>query len=139
MNLKIPEMKNLYEGNGSISKINNKIDTIKQKTLVRLNKNPSIPQFQSQYYSNFIADKIKRREDMTKLISKSFVDERELSKDYLRNCNEKQKFFIHGEMKDYKYEKALNKIKEREKLKNKLSHSFTTNTKIDNYYEKYVK
>lgn len=77
---------------------------------------------------------------MTKLISKSFIDERELSKDYLRNCNEKQKFFLHNEHRDYKYEKALSKIQIRENLKNKLNRSFTcNNNKIDEYYQKYVK
>jgi hypothetical protein len=141
LNLKKSEYKSLLENNKMNYKSNYlvKTDSLKQKTIVKLSKNPSIPQFQSNYYNNFIADKIKRRENMTKMISKSFIDEREMSKDYLRNCNEKQKFFLHSENKDYKYEKALNKIKERDVLKNKLSQSFNCNNKIDEYYQKYVK
>ena len=91
-------------------------------------------------YNKMVNDKIKAREEKTKLVSKSFVNVRENVKDMLRQSIEKEKCFLHKENNDFKKEKATTRLIEREKVQQKLNKYITKpKSKVDEYYEKYVK
>jgi hypothetical protein len=115
----------------------NKSETNRTASNVELNEKRAF-NFYNQYNKQ-IHDKIKAREANTKLVSKSFINERESKKENLRQSIEKEACFIHKENKDFIKEKANNRTKQTEKIQLKLSKlASKPKPRVDEYYNKYV-
>ena len=92
------------------------------------------------YYDDRTKARVKAREMKTKMVSNSFIDEREISKELLRQSIENQNNFIHKENIDYFKINAFKKINKREQMKEKVKELYKNQPKkIDDYYNKYVK
>lgn len=92
----------------------------------------------AQFNKN-IEDKMKVRELNTNLVSKSFMDVREISKEQLRQSIEKEKYYLFKEKKDFQLEKAKRRFSQTERVQQKLKAYITKpKPKVEDYYRKYV-
>lgn len=86
-----------------------------------------------------INEKIKEREKLTDFISKSFIDEKQKSKEKFVMTIENQS--LYNECKDHVYSRAKiknNNFESNTRNKSEVSNVDTRSKRVDEYYSKYV-